>query len=185
MDISMTFVALLMLLWALLTRYLLVNKKKGRYYMIFFSLLYLYACLVMALTQFPIKHDPDAEQNVFRQMQLIPIITFPKTGVMTMLKDIFMLLPFGFLFPLLKRYTWKGMLFANAIFGAAIELIQLVIALLNGSTTRIVDINEVIAGVIGGMIGYGIYIGFEKLVATLLPEEDLLRKCIVEGRKGL
>ena len=62
---------------------------------------------------------------------------------------------------------------------------RLVIALLDGSTTRIVDIYVVIAGVIGGMIGYGIYIGFEKLVATLLPEEDVLRKFIVEGRKGL
>ena len=77
------------------------------------------------------------------------------------LLNVLMTIPFGFLLPFVKkRATWKTALIAGVVLGTTIELIQLVLAAVQGFSFRYVDVADVICNTVGTMIGWLIAAAF-------------------------
>lgn len=77
------------------------------------------------------------------------------------LLNVLMTIPFGFLLPFVKkRVTWKTALIAGAVLGTTIELLQLLLAAIQGFSYRYVDVADVICNTVGTMIGWLIAAAF-------------------------
>ena len=69
--------------------------------------------------------------------------------------NVIMAIPFGFLLPFVKKKTtWKTALIAGLIFGTTIELLQLLIAAIQGFSFRYTDVSDVICNLVGTLIGW-------------------------------
>ena len=77
------------------------------------------------------------------------------------LLNVLMTIPFGFMLPFVKkRATWKTALIAGAVLGTTIELLQLLLAAIQGFSFRYVDVADVICNTVGTMIGWLITAAF-------------------------
>ena len=70
----------LALLFLILLAFLKFMKRKSNMYLLCFSVMYIYLCVVLDLTQFPIYASEGMKaamggQNVWREMNLIPLKT--------------------------------------------------------------------------------------------------------------
>jgi glycopeptide antibiotics resistance protein len=127
-----------------------------------------YAAAVLSLTVFPLEvtYGIYANQSPwYGQISFIPLLT----ADVTMIPNVIMLIPAGFLLPLLSRRATSARrttLLTGAI-SLGIEAAQLLsyIAFNNG---RSVDVNDVIANALGGLLGY--------LLLTLALRSESLRR---------
>ncbi|MEU1277281.1 VanZ family protein [Streptomyces sp. NPDC005805] len=115
----------------------------------------LYAAAAVAITIFPLWVYGGEYRNAMpwtNQIQPIPLLT----ADVSMLPNVIMFLPLGFLLPLFSdRFTRGRTVAVCALASLGIELTQLLqyIALGNG---RAVDINDLIANTLGGLLGYAV-----------------------------
>lgn len=165
--------------WCVTISFLLFVKKVNKLYALFFTLMYVYLCMVIERTQFPIYCLPGMKQTVFQDMQLVPFINLTSEDIETSFLNVFMTIPFGFLLQFIKRCTWKKTLLISACFGISIELCQFVIALAMGTTHRVVDINDVIFNALGGVIGFGVFFAFKQIVFRFLNKEDVIYRYLM------
>jgi glycopeptide antibiotics resistance protein len=113
-----------------------------------------YAAAVLSLTIFPLHVTYGIYAN---QASWVGQISFvPLLGAdVTMIANVLMMIPAGFLFPLLSRRATsaKRTALLTGLVSLGIEAGQLLsyIVLNNG---RAVDINDVIANALGGLVGY-------------------------------
>ncbi|GHE98342.1 VanZ family protein [Streptomyces fumanus] len=113
----------------------------------------LYVGAVLSITIFPLWIYGGIYRNEApwtNQIQLIPLLM----ADVTMIPNVVMFVPLGFLLPLLcHRLTGARTVAFCALASLGIELAQLLqyIALGNG---RAVDINDLIANTFGGLLGY-------------------------------
>lgn len=142
-------------------------KFKKRYtYLLFFTVMYIYICNVINLTQFPIYIDDDQRktfggQNVWRDMSLIPL----KQGFsMTSFYNILMTVPLGFGLPFIIKVSLKKVIYIGLFAGILFEMGQLLTALYAGYTFRFVDIDDVIFNFLGTLVGYLILFKLFKVV---------------------
>jgi glycopeptide antibiotics resistance protein len=79
--------------------------------------------------------------------------------------NIILFLPFGFLVPILyKKYsTLIKIILTSFIFSLLIEITQLIIMIITFSSIRVFDIDDILANVTGGIIGYYIYLCLNKI----------------------
>lgn len=181
-DFDLSTMLVCALIWLILFLFLLFVRKKKKMYLFIFSCFFVYMCLLVSKTQFPIYNLPGMKQTVFQDMQLIPFVTLTRDDVKTVVLNIIMTIPFGFLVQLLKENSWKIMLLESVGLGVGIELCQLIIALIIGSTTRIVDVNDVIFNAIGGIIGYLIFLLFKKMTLRFLKQDDILYQYLLNNK---
>ncbi|MEU1086612.1 VanZ family protein [Streptomyces sp. NPDC005892] len=115
----------------------------------------LYAAAVVSLTLFPIRVYTGEYRNLspwFNQISPIPLLM----ADVTMVPNVIMFVPFGFLLPLFircegaRRMAWMAALASLAIEGT--QLAQYIVF----SSGRAVDINDVIANTLGGLIGFAL-----------------------------
>ncbi|MFJ9687301.1 VanZ family protein [Streptomyces bacillaris] len=115
----------------------------------------LYAAAVASLTLFPLWIHGGAYRNQAEwtgQIQPVPLLL----ADITMVPNVIMFLPLGFLLPLLfPRITRGRTVLACAVVSLGIEVTQLLqyIAFANG---RAVDVNDLIANTLGGLLGYAV-----------------------------
>ena len=129
------------------------KKQRGRFLLL--TVFYAYVCAVVYLTLLPISatFDPNTFDGDYGNF--IPFRDL-KMGYGGALKDIIlnviMTVPFGFLYPLIR----KSGLIKTTVFGiflsAVIESLQLASRIL-GSTYHIFDITDIISNTIGVFIG--------------------------------
>ena len=167
-DFDVIGVIICFAIWCIAISFLFFKKKKDKLYLLFFTLTYAYLCMVVEKTQFPIYCLPGMKQTVFQDMQLVPFINLSGEDIETSVLNVFMTMPFGFLLQFIKKCTWKKTLVISACFGISIELCQFIVALVVGTTHRVVDINDVIFNTIGGMIGFGFFLAFKKVIFHFL-----------------
>ncbi|MEW2073801.1 VanZ family protein [Streptomyces sp. NPDC013433] len=113
-----------------------------------------YTAAVLSLTIFPLNVTWGTYANQaswIEQINFIPLIV----ADITMVPNVIMLIPAGFLLPLLSRRaaSAKATTLLTGLVSLGIEAAQLLsyIALNNG---RAVDVNDVVANSLGGFIGY-------------------------------
>lgn len=161
LDFDSTIILILFFLYLISMVILKVKLKKSNNYILFFTLMFIYLSEVLNYTQFPIylssKMASVIGQNVFRDMNLIPIIGLTKEDIMTSLLNLIMAVPYGFLISFLKKQTTRTIIIRGLLFGLIIELIQFIMAIIAGFTMRYVDINDVIFNFIGVIVGYLLY----------------------------
>lgn len=151
---------------AAITALVCLITKKNVTRGIFTALMAMYLVVAASLTVFPIYircGDIAARfaENGWRITDCIVLIPFHDGISKDDLLNILMTIPFGFLLPFVKkRATWKTALIAGAVLGTTIELIQLVLAAVQGFSFRCVDVADVICNTVGTMIGWLIAAAF-------------------------
>lgn len=180
-----SFIALIFIvLYIGIAVFLRFKLKKTLAYMFFFTIFFIYFMEVLKYTQFPIylsKNMRDAiGQNVWRDMNLIPLITLKSATLKTSLLNILLTIPFGFGLPFISHFRFRQVVFVGMLFSIMLELLQLTTALFAGFTFRIVDINDVIFNTIGAAIGYILFVKFVQVCRFALDKWHIKQNAILQ-----
>lgn len=131
-------------------------------YLLCFSVMYIYLCVVLDLTQFPIYASEGMKaamggQNVWREMNLIPLKTIVTDFSMESVLNIIVTIPLGFGLSFLMRCSWRQIMLSGLLVGGCAEAGQLLTALWVGFTFRHVNIDDILLNIIGVLVGYGVF----------------------------
>ncbi|WP_256941317.1 VanZ family protein [Bacillus sp. EAC] len=137
----------------------------------------IYLCYVLNYTQFPIYVSKTYRNliglHLSRHLNLVPLINLTKEDFGTSLLNVLMTIPFGFGLPFMTKSTLKKIAIAGLFLGIVLESLQGIIALLNGFTLRIVDINDLIFNFTGTLIGYSIFKLFSYLFKLSIKKANI------------
>jgi glycopeptide antibiotics resistance protein len=167
------------LIWLGIVVFLLLKKKKGFVYVLFFTIFYIYLYKVLDYTiiQFQslllLQHFvPDLMLNGFRDgtnVNLIPLATLTLEDLKTSLLNILMMMPFGFGLPFVTDFRFKKVLIIGLLFSISIEILQFVTGYMANTTFRVADINDLIFNTIGVAIGYMLFVIFIRFLRRIFP----------------
>lgn len=142
-------------------------RLQGKDILLVNTLMYAYLSFVLLFTMMPvIVSIPSILDHPYKPMNLAPFIdVFLGRGdfFRQVVLNVIMTLPFGFLFPLTRDKKAK--------FGATVFfcfLMSLSIELLQPFFDRSSDITDLITNVIGGVLGYGLYVIFKPITFWVL-----------------
>ena len=144
-------------------------KEKGRDVLVVNTTMYIYLSFVLYFTLMPIITSlPFIFNHPYTPMNLVPfsdILNSRGDFVRQVGLNIIMTIPFGFLVPFIKKENVKllKIVFYTFLLSLGIELLQ---PLING--VRSADITDLITNVIGGIIGYVMYLIFKPLTTKIL-----------------
>ena len=142
-------------------------RAQGRDSLLVNTLMYAYLSLVLYFTMMPVVVSiPFILNPPYEPMNLVPFIDV-SLGRGDFFRQVFlniiMTLPFGFLFPLTRDKRAK---FGITVFFCF--LMSLGIELLQPFFDRNSDITDLITNVIGGVLGYGLYVIFKPVTFWIL-----------------
>lgn len=153
---------------------------------IILALISMYITLLIAVTLFPLpisknlielrRLDVVSTNNFIPFQSIYDLIT--NTNISTMLRNIvgnvLLLVPFGFLIPMLfkKLRNLKNIFIASLLFSFMIETTQFLISIILGFNYKIVDVDDVILNVMGGLIGY---IAYKLIYAIFKRSTDTIK----------
>lgn len=144
-------------------------KSKGKDALFINTTMYIYLSFVLYFTLMPIITSlPFILNHSYKPMNLEPFIdvAFGRGDfVRQVALNVIMTIPFGFLLPLVKKGKTKllKIVLYNFLLSLSIELLQ---PLINGFRSS--DITDIITNVIGGILGYIIYLIFRPLCFKIL-----------------
>ncbi len=144
-------------------------KEKGRDVLLVNTTMYIYLSFVLYFTLMPIITSlPFIFNHPYTPMNLVPFIdvTFGRGDFARQIGlNIIMTIPFGFLMPLVKKGNTSllKIVFYTFLLSLGIELLQ---PLING--VRSADITDLLTNVMGGIIGYVMYLIFKPLTTKIL-----------------
>lgn len=144
-------------------------KEKGRDVWLVNTTMYIYLSFVLYFTLMPIITSlPFIFNHPYDSMNLVPFIDVLNSRgdfVRQVGLNVIMTIPFGFLMPLVKKRNARllKVVFYTFLLSLGIELLQ---PLINGF--RSADITDLITNVIGGIIGYVMYLIFKPLITKIL-----------------
>lgn len=165
MKIFVDFIALGILYFF---RYFGKWKEEGRDVLLVNTTMYIYLSFVLFFTLMPILTAlPFIFNHPYTSMNMVPFIdvTLGRGDfVRQVVLNVILTVPFGFLFPLVKRNSkfLKTVLY-TFLLSLCIELLQ---PLINGF--RSADVTDLITNVLGGCLGYAIYLLFKPLVIRII-----------------
>lgn len=144
-------------------------RKKGKDVLLANTLMYVYLSFVLYFTLMPIITSlPFILNHQYIPMNLEPFVdvTYSRGDfIRQIILNIIMTIPFGYLFPLVSKKEpslIRTVLF-TFLLSLSIEIIQPLL-----SISRSSDITDIINNVIGGVIGYLIYLAIRPLTAKIL-----------------
>ncbi len=147
-------------------------KAKGKDVLFINTMMYLYLSFVLYFTLMPIITSlPFMLNHPYTPMNLVPFIdvVFGRGDfIRQIILNVIMTIPFGFLFPLIKNKNpnlLKTVLY-TFLLSLSIEILQ---PLINGSRSS--DITDLITNVLGGIIGYIMYLIFRPLTIKILDRK--------------
>lgn len=165
MKILVDFVVLIMIYFLKLYK---KWKSKGKDILFVNTLMYGYLSFVLYFTLMPIITSlPFMFNHPYTPMNLVPFIDvlngrgdfIRQVGL-----NVIMTIPFGFLLPLTKeKAKFLKVVFYTFLLSLCIELLQ---PLINGF--RSADITDLITNILGGIIGYIIYLIFKPITTKIL-----------------
>ena len=142
-------------------------RTQGRDILLVNTLMYAYLSLVLYFTMMPVAASiPFMLDHPYKPMNLVPFIDVSLGRgdfFRQVLLNVIMTLPFGFLFPLTraKRAKFGATVFFCFLMSLGIELLQPFFG-------RSSDITDLITNVIGGALGYGLYVIFKPVTFWIL-----------------
>lgn len=142
-------------------------RVKGKDVVLVNTLLYIYIALVLYVTLMPIIVSlPFIFNHPYVAMNMLPFDDYFSNRGDTerqILLNVIMMIPFGFLMPIIKKRSLFNCILWTFLFSLCIELLQPLI-----SGCRSSDITDLITNTIGGIVGYLLYMIFRPLVISIL-----------------
>lgn len=138
------------------------------------TLFYIYICLVLYVTlmPFPIlffrKHG-----NILDYMNLIPFRDIRMSyhgAVKEACLNVLMLIPFGFMLPIIKKMNIFKIIVYSFMTSFTIETIQLLYWLGGSLAYRSFDVTDMITNTIGGLLGYILYLVCKPLIEYIMDK---------------
>lgn len=140
-------------------------KSDGRDKFLISTLMYVYISFVIYFTLMPVLASlPFIFYHPYAPMHLLPFDDYLSgrgDAERQILLNVLMMVPFGFLLPVLRKQTLWSCVLWTFLFSLGIELLQ---PLINQSRSS--DITDLITNTIGGIIGYVSYRLFRPWVET-------------------
>lgn len=137
------------------------------------TLMYVYIVLVIKVTLMPIElidFIPDSNKLLLQSINVIPyrdILAGYDGAVRETILNIIMLMPFGFLLPLINKTNIFKVLLWSLLVSLSIELFQLYFTWVGGTVFRSFDVTDLINNSLGGVLGYIISRSISFLVRKL------------------
>lgn len=145
-------------------------SKKTKKVLVLNTLMYIYIVMVLFVTVMPFTFTLDCFFNLFMGLPNIAVfndLILSRPGsIREIILNIIMMMPFGFLYPIVKTKGVLKTVFMTFIFSLTIECFQLLSICAYGS--RSFDVTDLITNTIGGFVGYIIYIIFRPLVSKII-----------------
>lgn len=187
LDFDILSIIVFAIIYILLIAYLKHFKRKNLSELFILTLFFVYLVLVIKYTQYPIIFD-DVYVEDFKEYtvnyNLVPLISLTGEDVMTSLLNIILFLPFGFLYFIISKFSYRKTIVIGFFTSLFIEIIQLIIAIYTKVYFRVTDINDIIfnvSGVLLGIICYFIfYIALKKAMKTLSIHSSEFSKIILK-----
>jgi len=154
---------------AMLYAFVFFNKwrARGKDKLFANTLMYIYISLVLYVTLMPIIASlPFIFNHPYKPMNMIPFDDYfagRGDSVRQIVLNVIMMMPFGFLLPIVKKQNMIYCLCCTFLFSLSIELIQ---PLINGF--RSADITDLITNTMGGLLGYLLYLVLKPLVDKVM-----------------
>ncbi|MCM3768717.1 VanZ family protein [Neobacillus niacini] len=135
------------------------------------TFMYLYIVMVLFVTIMPF-HPPTGAMNriILNEGNLTPFrdLRMHYNGaVRGIFLNILMMMPFGFMYPLVKKRGVLSTIIMSFLFSLAIEGSQLLSAWWGSPTSRIFDVTDLITNTFGGFVGYVGYLFFRPIRKVL------------------
>ncbi len=188
-TINIATILLVGLIWLGISVFLLLKKKKGLIYVLFFTIFYVYLYKVFdyTLLQFQslllLRHFvPDLMLRGVedgRSLNLIPLASLTLEDVKTSLLNILMMIPFGFGLPFITNFSMKKVVIAGLLLSIGIEFLQLITGFLANTTFRVADVNDLIFNAVGVAIGYMLFVGFVRNYRQILRNRKIFSNLIL------
>lgn len=176
------------LIWFGATAFLLLKKRKGLVYLLFFTIFYIYLYKVLDYTLIQFQSLLLLEHFVpglmlrgvaaGRNLNLIPLVTLRLVDVKTTLLNVLMMMPFGFGLPFITRLRFRKVVIAGLLVSIAIEFLQFVTGFISNTTFRIADINDVIFNTLGVAVGYILFVQFVRIYRRIFRNSKILKNPI-------
>ena len=143
-------------------------KERGRDILLVHTTMYVYLSFVLYFTLMPIIISlPFIFNHPYHPMNLVPFIDILNGRgdfIRQVGLNVLMTIPFGLLIPLLEKNTKLfNVIFYTFLLSLSIELLQ---PLINGARSS--DITDIIMNVIGGIVGYILYLIFKPILVRIL-----------------
>ena len=144
-------------------------KSQGKDVLFVNTIMYIYLSFVLYFTLMPIITSlPFIFNHPYTPMNLVPFIDVLNSRgdfVRQVGLNVIMTIPFGFLMPLVKKENARllKVVFYTFLLSLGIELLQ---PLING--TRSADITDLITNILGGIIGYIMYLILNTFTTKIL-----------------
>jgi glycopeptide antibiotics resistance protein len=138
------------------------------------TIMYIYIVMVLFVTLMPFPIPFGATNNLF--IETANVIPFRDLAlnydgaVREIILNVIMMMPFGFLYPIIRK---KGILITIVLvffFSLFIESSQLLSAWWGSLYSRSFDVTDLITNTFGGLIGYLIYIALKPVINKVLKE---------------
>ncbi len=131
--------------------------------------MYIYLSFVLYFTLMPIISSlPFMFNHQYTPMNLVPfvdVLSGRGDFIRQVVLNVIMTIPFGFLLSLIKKENTKliKVIFYTFLLSLSIELLQPLI-----NAFRSADITDLITNVLGGIVGYIMYLIFKSLITKIL-----------------
>ena len=162
--------------------FVLRNRGNSLSRLLFVSVFWMYILLVVQFVAFPIpiaKGIGDESKVFPLELPYVNLTPFyfgrfltPDKIFLLVIQNIILTIPFGFGLNFIAHIKPKNLFWLSIVFGAGMEAVQFLIALLStslgmGITGRIVDINDAILNIAGVLLGYGLFKLFASWYRTI------------------
>ena len=181
---------------------LFVLRSRGKAYLVFFSVFWVYVLVLVSVTLFPIPLGMDAGvkfgtlwQQInfmfkYSGLNLVPLYfgncwELPQACAAGIYENILMTVPFGFGINFLARLKSRDFIWLALMVGLLIETIQFALDVALGGVFRSVDANDVLFNGLGIWIGYGLFVGFAWLFLAITRRFDLQHTGLMEYIHGI
>lgn len=138
------------------------------------TIMYVYIAMVLFVTLMPFTIPLGGVNNLFMETaNFIPfrdLMLNYNGAVKGILLNIIMMMPFGFLFPIIKNKGVFSTVALTFLFSLIIECSQLLSAWWGGLNQRTFDVTDLITNTFGGFIGYLIFIVLRPVIRKIFNE---------------
>lgn len=151
-------------------------NKKPKKTLIINTLMYTYIVMVLFVTLMPLPIPfLNGTNNLFLEtVNLIPFRDLRLNyygAVREIFLNIIMMIPFGFLYPIIRKVGILKTVTVVFLFSLTIESTQLLSAFWGGLASRSFDVTDLITNTFGGLVGYLFFSILKPIIFKILNEQ--------------
>ncbi|RDU23525.1 VanZ family protein [Anaerosacchariphilus polymeriproducens] len=149
-------------------------SRKNKKVLIINTLMYIYVVMVLFVTLMPFTIPFGIGNYLFMvTANFIPFRDLKLNyhgAVREIFLNIIMMIPFGFLYPIIKKKGILKTVIMTFFFSLIIECAQLMSAMGGGPNARAFDVTDLITNTFGGLVGYFFFVTLEPVILKILKE---------------